>query len=347
MPHTVRSCQINHAYPPSITPLSGLKPITISELRLETHHIGRVLIVRTFTDPVRIQSVQSAVEDKNSEVDQLAVYNCDSKAPPDYMLPKDTVFAIKGPFYKNANNGGYIIRVDHLSDLVQLQPTHAMVPMELLPRLLELDKDALRSKTTGNAAFKKEYLKALDAYTEGLMCCSNDEDSLKRDLYRNRSIVNIYLHRYEAAFADATAAVIPNASDNETATRNNVRALFRAGRASYVLGNYSEAKMQFEQLLSISRTTGVVYSIWRRRMLGYKRARKACMTLRLWASPLVLVKSVSIMRASSRMSQFAQLVRREEDCSRPRALKPVRSFSSRKLFLWPMDRNAETRSTSS
>lgn len=67
--------QIDYAYLSSVTPLATLKPITISKLCLETHHVGRVLILRTFVKPVRIQSVMNAAEDQNRDVDQLAVYN--------------------------------------------------------------------------------------------------------------------------------------------------------------------------------------------------------------------------------------------------------------------------------
>lgn len=69
----LRTCFINFAYPPSTTPLRDLKPIRLSELRLETHHAGRVLFVRKFTECVRYVSVQAGVEDEVGDVDHLAL----------------------------------------------------------------------------------------------------------------------------------------------------------------------------------------------------------------------------------------------------------------------------------
>jgi hypothetical protein len=141
-----------------------------------------------------MQSVQNAVEDKNFDVDQLAVYNADPKATPEHVLPKGAIFAIKEPFYKTAASGGYLLRVDHPSDIIRLQPNHPLVPHELAKGLSELDKEALSYKDVGNAYFKsKDYLRAFKAYTQGLNACGDNEDSLQRDLYQNRAIVSIYL----------------------------------------------------------------------------------------------------------------------------------------------------------
>jgi tetratricopeptide (TPR) repeat protein len=225
----------------------------MSELRLETNHAGRVLVVRTITDPMRMQSVQNAIEDSKLHVDQLAVYNTDPKATPDQVLPKGTIFAIKEPYYKTAASGGYLLRVDHPSDIIRLQPNDPLVPRELAPRVLELDKGALSYKNVGNESFKnKDYLSAFEAYTKGLTACDDNEDSLRRDLFRNRSIVSIYLQRYETAAADANDALISDACDDATVAKNNVKARYRAGRAFYCLENYSEAHKQFEKLLHIS-----------------------------------------------------------------------------------------------
>ena len=209
--------------------------------------------MRAIGHPFRLSSVQNAIEDENLDVDQLAVYNGDPKVAATQVLPHNTVFAIKEPYYKAAADGGYIVRVDHPSDLIKLQPTHNMVPAKLAPRLLELDEDALKYKNIGNAAFKtKDYLPALEAYTQGLNACSNDDDLLRRDLYRNRSIVNTHICRYEQAATDAVSALFPNVNGDEANIKNNVKALFRAGRACYCLENLAEAKSYFEQLLEIS-----------------------------------------------------------------------------------------------
>jgi hypothetical protein len=247
--YNIRTCQISYTYSPSTTPLSDLKPINISELQLETHHVGRVLIVRTFGHSIRFQSVQNAVEDMNLDVDQLAVYNSNPEVAAIHVLLQGAIFAIKEPFYKISSGGGYIIRVDHPSDLLRLKPTYPMVSCELAPKVIEFNENALSYKNVGNVAFKKDYMPALEAYTQGLDACGENDDSLKRDLYRNRSIVNIYLRRFEQAAKDATAAFIPDAGNNEKKAENNTKALYRTGRAFYCQENFLEARSQFEQLL--------------------------------------------------------------------------------------------------
>lgn len=94
-----------------MNPVQDLKPIKLSELRLETHHTGCVLFVRTFTDSIRLVSIQAGIEDEVGEVDHLALYNGDPALKPAQIMPKDTIFAIKEPFYKASASGGYIVRV--------------------------------------------------------------------------------------------------------------------------------------------------------------------------------------------------------------------------------------------
>ena len=211
-----------------------------------------MLVVRTICEPKRLQSIQNVVEDENSAVDLIAVYNKDINAEPSMILPKDTIFAIKEPFYKTAANGGYLIRVDHPSDIIRLDPSHDMIPSELRPKLTELDQDVADYKADGNAAFKnKEYRQAVEAYSKGISECTEETDiSFKRDLHRNRAIVNTYLHRFEQAYTDGIEALIPDCNGEEV--KLNVKALYRAGRALYGLGDYAKAKDIFERLLALA-----------------------------------------------------------------------------------------------
>jgi tetratricopeptide (TPR) repeat protein len=136
---------------------------------------------------------------------------------------------------------------------VRLPSIHPLVPVEFALKALELEVCASECKEIGNAAFKaKQYPSALEAYSKGLHACGKDDDLLKRDLHRNRSLVNIYQERYEEAFDEACAALISDAADNEVILKNNVKALYRAGRALNCLEQFSEAQVKFESLLQIS-----------------------------------------------------------------------------------------------
>jgi len=248
--YTIRQCFIGEAYPPSVRAVADLKPMLISDLRLETHHTGRVLLLRTFGHPSRIQAVQNAVEDANGNVDRVAVYNTDTGITPERLLPKGAVLAVKEPFYKTTADGGYSLRVDHPSDLILLSASDALVPQQLAPRLIELDVPAPPLKVKGNDAYgKKDYHAAIDCYTQALAACSEAEEPLRHDLHRNRAIVNLLLSRFEAALADAQAAIIEvdDASDGKTAELNG-KAYYRAARAAYCLRKFRQAQAYYQDV---------------------------------------------------------------------------------------------------
>ncbi|KAK4543021.1 hypothetical protein LTR36_006019 [Oleoguttula mirabilis] len=253
--HHVRQHFISHAYPPSTTPVSELEAITISDLRLETHHRGRVLFVRTFGHPIRLSSVQNVIEDEHGDVDKLAVYNVDPTLDPEKLLPKGAIFAIKEPFYKTTADGGVSLRVDHPSDIIRLQPLDSNIPAGLSPRFVELDKSGADWKKEGNAAYaSKDYIIAVDAYSQGLSACSADDEVLKCDLLRNRAMVNLCLKRHESALSDAKNSVIAASVDNDGGAmmQLNSKAYYRAGRAAYELGQFEQAEDLFSKAQALN-----------------------------------------------------------------------------------------------
>ena len=230
-----------------------LEPISISDLRLETHHRGKVIFVRTFGHPRRISAIQNAVEDTNGDVDRLAVYNEAKESTPSQILPINNVFAVKEPFYKTTADGSYSLRVDHPSDLIRLQITDVLFPKEFLPRVSELNGSAMECKDAGNAAYaRKDNNLALQLYTEGIQL-SEPNSALFQDLHRNRAIVNLCLSRYEDAEADARASIIKPVGIKDSRTEElNSKALYRAGRAAYELAKYQEADEAFLHALELT-----------------------------------------------------------------------------------------------
>ena len=117
---------------------------------------------------------------------------------------------------------------------------------------MELDKPVEAYKLDGNKAYKaKDYLAALEQYTQGISECGKDDDLLKSDLLRNRSIVNLYLQRYEAATADALASIIAGTDLELCAKKSNAKAYYRAGCALYHQERYQEAVDRFRQSLDL------------------------------------------------------------------------------------------------
>lgn len=111
------------AYPPCITKVDELKQIKIQDLQLETHHRGVYLLLRCITPPSRMTAIMVLVEDKNEDVAMLQMYQQeDAKIRPAAEIANTgTVLLVKKPYYKVMGDGEYGLRVDHLSDVVQLR----------------------------------------------------------------------------------------------------------------------------------------------------------------------------------------------------------------------------------
>jgi len=224
--------------------------IAISDLRLETHHLGKFLVLRAFGHPRRIQAVQNAVQDAHGGFDRLALYNEDPNLDPSQLLPMGAIIAIKEPLYKVAADGGYTIRVDHPSDIVFLHATDTRVPSAFALGTSDPSKHVLEWMQLGTVAFsKKDYLNALDLYSRGIAALQAEDTTVRYDLFRNRSVVNLMLKRWEPAQADAEASMVP--ASEPMAKENNTKAYFLAGRASYELGCYVEAEKNFAEALKL------------------------------------------------------------------------------------------------
>lgn len=247
----VRTCFIGFAYPPSTTPLAELRPIEISDLRLETHHRGKVLILRAIGHAHRIQSVQNAFEDPTGNVDRLALYNEDPTIPAEELLPQGVVVAVKEPYYKATADGGYTIRIDHPSDMTVFHDVGPFVPLPFaLPMLKLIKTPATNLKADGNNAYlRKEYRASLDCYNRALKVCTDDDADLKSDLLRNRAVVNLHLKRFEAALDDALEAVLP--MSHPKAEQYNCKAYYRAGRAAYELRDFEDARAHFMKAMQM------------------------------------------------------------------------------------------------
>ncbi|KAJ2992462.1 hypothetical protein NUW58_g2161 [Xylaria curta] len=249
----VRSCFIGAAYPPCTLPLSSLKPIHLRDLTLETQHRGRVLIVRTFSEPTSMTSIQSAVEDEVGDVERLAIYNLLPTTAADRVLPLGVVVAIKEPYYKRTADGGLFVRVDHPTDFVPLKAGNSIIPPSLAAGTTKASPSALRLKEDGNAAFKRgDFQVAADFYSDALEASRPDDDNFRHDLHRNRAAANLRLGRYELAITDALASMISAEDTSEAARDVNIKALYRAGKAAYEMQDFLQAKQHFDQALKLN-----------------------------------------------------------------------------------------------
>nr|OQO19739.1 hypothetical protein B0A51_12951 [Rachicladosporium sp. CCFEE 5018] len=251
--HLIKQTFVGEAYEPSTAEIIDLKPICLRELRLETHHTGRLLLVRVFCNAVRVTAVQTGIEDEHDHVERLAIYNTDLGLSHSQKLPRGSVLAIKEPYYKATSNGGVIVGVDHPSDFVILDECDTFVPLSLRPRVqaVEEDRSAEEVKKEGNVAVGlKQHRKALKLYSEAIALCGEEDEVLRREFHRNRALTNHHIGQYEVAHSDAIAAVIPDVQTDDTRSMElNTKAYLRAGRASYDFGHFEDAARMFTEAI--------------------------------------------------------------------------------------------------
>jgi hypothetical protein len=127
---TVPITQIPEPYAPCTLSAQDLKPITISKMRLETHHRGSKVLLRVLTPPERINAVMVIVEDEEETAILLQTY----QQPQEELVPCAEAFIanriciIKEPFLKQTIDGPYSLRVDHPSDIIWLDENDQRIP---------------------------------------------------------------------------------------------------------------------------------------------------------------------------------------------------------------------------
>lgn len=165
-------------YLPSAMPLEELKQIFIDDLRIEIHHRGKYLLLRSITPPERmVTAIMIIVEDEREDGMVLQLYHQDDKQdqPATSIIKQDDVFIVKEPYFRVMADGNYGIRVDHVSDFVRIDPCDKRVPIQWAPRVIDLDNTANDWKLKGNDALKLEqYRLAVQRYwcTPFLNCLS-------------------------------------------------------------------------------------------------------------------------------------------------------------------------------
>jgi tetratricopeptide (TPR) repeat protein len=238
-------------YQPSTTPLEKLKQMFIEDLRLETHHRGSYLLLRSITPPNRMTAIMAIVEDEMKDAVMLQLYQQDDKIDRSAtsILNQNDVFLVKEPYFKIMADGDYGLRVDHVSDLVKIEPRDQRVPLQWSPRVLNLDKTASDWKLEGNDAmrerkywiaiqrclFTPSYLalaNSMFSYTAALGCPTSVQEW--NTVRLNRALAYLKNEYFDAALMDTDCLTSPSDAPE--------KALYRAGQALYRLGRFSECQ---------------------------------------------------------------------------------------------------------
>jgi tetratricopeptide (TPR) repeat protein len=261
-PDAMVAFAVGNPYPPCTVFLQDLKPMKLSDLRIETHHRGNVLTVRRVAPVVKLVAFSWTViqEESSGEMERLEISLHKSKHGQD-ILESGSIFEIKEPYFTLGDQGEPTLRIDHPSDLVV-----SMDDLRTSSQYSSTDemndsggavlaaKKARECKEEGNAALKQKALLLAHArYTQGLqllrMNCTAKEE-LTCDLFRNRSFVNLVLNRFDEAKADAVASL--TGLEDQNHKELDSKAYSRAGSAAYSLGELQEAKSFFEEQQKLS-----------------------------------------------------------------------------------------------
>ncbi|KAL3481451.1 hypothetical protein BJX99DRAFT_253759 [Aspergillus californicus] len=187
------------AYAPCITPLQDFRKSMLQDLRLETHHRGTYVVLRAVTSSYAISGVAAVVEDENAGVVVLQLHN-QAENTVNELLKKGTIMLLKEPYPKLMADGGYGVRVDHLSDIVFLPPYDERVPTCWRKRVPGWLRTAMGWKEEGNTFYKTgRYNSAIECYTQGLDTSPTDSEKQILILNLNLGLASLKLEQFDAA----------------------------------------------------------------------------------------------------------------------------------------------------
>lgn len=251
---TLPALAVGRTYPPCTIPSKELKPMKISELKLDTHHRGFKITVKRVS-PIVVLTARSwtMVEDaEGGNAERLEMSLHKSRHGED-ILEYAKSFVIKEPYFTLTEEGEATIRIDHPSDLISLSDALAD---KTFKSTAAAEKFATACKNDGNSELKNSDLAAAhEKYTDGLTVARQDivsktNPDLARDIARNRAYVNLLLTHFDEAISDAKASL--TGKDDQKSKDLDSKAYYRAGSAAYGLGQYDEAKSFFEAQLKLS-----------------------------------------------------------------------------------------------
>ncbi|QRV71990.1 hypothetical protein RhiJN_00004 [Ceratobasidium sp. AG-Ba] len=222
-----------------------LSPTSLSDMWLDQIHKGRFIVCKVIHHSIRMVAIQAAVEDKNGDVADLALYNYFetkgmTRSDISSLLPVDTVIIIREPWFKLGATGGHpTIRVDSPKDISF--PTHK--------ELLELDipsswrpSESLTAEDyeqIGNKAHEKDRFEAaVRAYTSGLSI-----DPSASLLRLNRLWCHLKLGNYSHALEDARIVL----EDQSLTPEHLAKARYRMALVYYAQDRFSDALAALEQ----------------------------------------------------------------------------------------------------
>ena len=164
---SLRTSFVSPSYQPSIKPLEHLNQVFIKDLRLETHHRGSYLTLRSMTPPNKMTAVMFVVEDENKDATLIQLFQLDDLMdwPSVKVVKENDVMVVKEPYFKVMADGNYGLRVDHVSDVSKLELNDPRFPLCWSSHISDPGMSADDWRLEGNDEFKRlNYWKAIQKY---------------------------------------------------------------------------------------------------------------------------------------------------------------------------------------
>ncbi len=226
-------------FAPCTRGLTELRGMTQSELRLDSHHRGRFIALRTVSKAVRWGLVDVLAEDVKGEV-VIVHLHCmehEERRRVGELVPEGTVMFITEPFLNVPWPGSdYVIRVIHLSDVKMVDAFDPLTQGH--PAGWGGDVATLKAeeeKAKGNDAMKaRKWNKAVKFYSRALLA-PDITSELASVTKRNRAQAYLHLGQYDATISDITIR------PTDVVGKLNFKAIFRGAEAQYKLGRFKEA----------------------------------------------------------------------------------------------------------
>jgi hypothetical protein len=162
-PHTPSSSPVASLSKVCIRELSASRLLLLTHLQMmlrdlsmETHHYGKMLVLRAVSVPSMHSSMQTciAVEDEDGDHELLTMHDFAIPNHPSRVIQNGTFFVVKEPFFRTILDEACVLCVDHPSDVLFLDVDDPILPLAW--RTSDIERSATDWKRAGNLALRSE-----------------------------------------------------------------------------------------------------------------------------------------------------------------------------------------------
>lgn len=121
---------------------------------METHHYGKLLVLRAVSSSAIHSSMQTcvAVEDENGDHELLTIHDFAVTSHASQTIQQGTFFVVKEPFFRTVLDEACVLCVDHPSDILFLDADNPMLPCAW--KTIGVESSATQWKEAGNLALR-------------------------------------------------------------------------------------------------------------------------------------------------------------------------------------------------